>query len=212
LKEHDSPIHQEIKQFRYQGSSMHPTFKAGQVLYVRPKIRGIQAGDVIVFESDDEFVVHRVRSVTKNGVHTRGDNNPGDDRGLIPFERIVGVVDEVNDWGKVQKVSGGGKGLRFARFRWILNGMFRRILPGLGAPYRWLKGCGLIQSLWRPRIVQMRLKTSKGTIIKYLVGGKTVATWQPGISRFRCKKPYDLVIPSPAADPSFSIRQFTKER
>ena len=72
--------------FIYRGPSMRPTFRPGQVLYVRPQALDIAPGDVIVFpdqKSGDFQVVHRVISTTADGLVTRGDNNLRSDPLLV---------------------------------------------------------------------------------------------------------------------------------
>jgi hypothetical protein len=182
------------KQYRYHGLSMCPTFKPGQVLYVRPEAEGVQPGDVVVYRQGDETIVHRVKSVQGTGIHTRGDNNPREDETPIPADQIIGVVEKVDDWGTFHPVASGRKGLWFARLRWGMRGMFHKMLPWLGAPYRWLKASRWVPRLWRPYITTVQLQTQNGILIKYVVHGKTVATWQPQQSRFTCRRPYDLII------------------
>ena len=185
------------KRFRYTGSSMVPTFKTGQVLYIRPVSRDIQAGDVIVYHKGDHYVVHRVHSVHSGGVRTRGDNNPMEDEAPIPLENVIGVVEKVDDWGDIRPVSGGKRGLWQARAYWSMRALYRKMLPWLGAPYRWLKKRRWVNRVWQPAITRIHLQTSSGMVIKYVSHGKTVATWKPEIGRFTCRKPYDLVIIPP---------------
>ena len=89
---------------------MVPTFKPGQVLYVRPEGRTVQPGDVVVYRKGDGYIVHRVHSVHPEGIYTRGDNNPNPDGYLIPPEQIIGIVDQVDDWGEIRRVRGGKSG------------------------------------------------------------------------------------------------------
>lgn len=183
-----------MQRYRYTGLSMQPTLKPGEVLYTRPSARGLQAGDVAVYRDGMGFVVHRVTAVTVDGFFAHGDNNPAADPGPIPFERVMGVVERADDWGNVSTIPGGRRGLWPARLRWWLVWISHRLLPAAGAPYRWFKRTGWVNHIWHPPILQIRLHTAEGMLVKYMVRGKTVATWQPATSRFRCRRPYDLVI------------------
>jgi hypothetical protein len=194
-------LNTQHKQFRYRGLSMRSTFKPGQVLYVRPEAEGVQPGDVVVYHQGEETIVHRVKSVQNTGIHTQGDNNLREDETPIPADQIIGVVEKVDDWGTFHPVASGRKGLWFARLRWGMRGMFHKMLPWLGAPYRWLKASRWVPHLWRPHITRIQLQTQNGILIKFVVRGKTVATWEPQRSRFTCRRPYDLIIFLPEVTP-----------
>jgi len=185
---------EKIQKFRYNGPSMLPTFKPGQVLYIRPQERAIQPGDVVVFNRENEYIVHRVIAVTPEGISTRGDNNPQGDPWLLTPDQVLGVVEKAEDWDKTHAVSGGTPALLKAKTRWGIKALFTRSLPWLGAPYRWLKARRWAAKIWHPSITQIQLQTNEGVMIKYLVRGKTVATWYPRPGRFICRRPYDLVI------------------
>jgi len=185
---------EELTKFHYKGPSMLPTFKPGQVLYIRPQERAIKPGDVVVFSRGNEYIVHRVIAVNPEGISTRGDNNPHDDLWLLTPDQILGVVEKTEDWDKAHAVRGGTPALLKAKTRWGIKALFTRSLPWLGAPYRWLKARRWAAKFWHPSVTQIQLQTNEGVMIKYLVLGKTVATWYPRSGRFICRRPYDLVI------------------
>jgi len=187
----------KIQKFRYKGPSMLPTFKPGQMLYIRPEQRAIKPGDVVVFQKENEYIVHRVVSVTPEGISTRGDNNPHGDPWLLTPDQVLGVVEKAEDWDKAHAVRGGKTALLQAKARWTLKTVCTRSLPWLGAPYRWLKAKGWVKKIWHPPVTQVQLQTNEGTMIKYVVRGKTVANWYPRQQRFLCRRPYDLVITPP---------------
>lgn len=164
------------------------------MLYIRPESKKPHPGDVIVYRRGEEFVVHRVNSVTKKGLQTRGDDNPRYDEFPIDEKQIVGIVESVNDGKATRLVTGGRKGLIIARLRWGFSAAVNCMRPVIGAPYRWLKSSRIITKIWHPMIIQVKTNSSSGPMIKYIVGGKTVATWIPGLKRFQCKRLYDLVI------------------
>ncbi len=173
---------------------MHSTFEQGHVLYVRPESKKPQPGDVIVYRRGEEFVVHRVNSVTSEGIRTRGDNNFRFDEFPIDEKQIVGIVESVDDGKKTRPVTGGRKGLIIAHIRWDFSAVVNWMRPVIGAPYRWLKSSRLMVKFWHPKVVQVKTNSTSGPMIKYIAGGKTVATWIPDSNHFQCKRLYDLVI------------------
>lgn len=70
--------------------SMEPAFSKGTLLAVK-KTRDIQPGDIVVYQSEKELIVHRVRAINGDEVITQGDANTAADE---PFEksRIKGKV------------------------------------------------------------------------------------------------------------------------
>ena len=192
----DTPPSQ-LQPFRYRGPSMRSTFTPGQVLFVDPEICEIKAGDVILFRTEQGNVVHRVREVTPQGIRTRGDNNPRDDDDLVQWSQVLGRVEHVDTGDEIQLVTGGSRGLLRADFRWTTWSLFNRLRPGLGWLYRLLKVKRIVLCFWHPKIVQLALKSELGEMTKYLVNGKTVATWDPQTRQLTCRKPYDMVIQPP---------------
>lgn len=63
--------------------SMEPTFSKGTLLLVK-ETQDIQEGDIVVYQSGKELIVHRVIQVSENQIITQGDaNNVADE----PFEK-----------------------------------------------------------------------------------------------------------------------------
>ncbi len=63
--------------------SMEPTFSKGTLLLVKDT-QDIQEGDIVVYQSRDELIVHRIISLAGDEVITQGDaNNVADE----PFDR-----------------------------------------------------------------------------------------------------------------------------
>jgi len=172
---------------------MASTFSPGQILYVRPGVREIRPGDVIVFSKGGGYVVHRAQCVTLEGVLTRGDNNRMED-GIISFEHIIGVVEKAGTPDGVLHVTGGRQGLSAARMRWRFSFFLDRLRPVLGKPYRWLRRKRWVGRVWHPKVTLLWIRSPTGVIEKYTIRKKVVATWQPEIHRFTCRKPFDLII------------------
>jgi len=188
--------------FVHAGVSMLPTLRPGYLVYVRPAKENLSPGDVIVFmrASDDCCFTHRVVAITERGLFTQGDNNLEPDTLQVSWEQIVGKVETMEVGGQRQPVLGGAKGLRAAKLRWAglkLDYGIRRLL---GGPLRALRLKRIVPMLWRPKIEEIHLKTERGPLVKYIYKQQTVAIWDPSRQRFDCRKPFNLVIPSPLSE------------
>jgi signal peptidase I len=188
----------------YHGRSMAGTFRPGDCLTVTTvPLADVRPGDVVVYRglgqngADDELV-HRVMGFSSNGLVVRGDNNPCNDSTLVTENNLVGRVSHGYRGGKRFPVRGRWSGLMRAR---VLHGS-RRIWEVLWnavrylgrRTYRWLRKSGLVARLWRPSIVKVQLMTDNGPLVKYVCRNRTVASHWVNEGRFRCRKPYDLVI------------------
>ena len=98
-------------------------------------------------------------------------------------------------------VRGGRPGLLVARLRRARRFLWwhgKRLIVVVGRwPYRALRRSGLVRRLWRPAIVRIALTTENGPLVKHVSNGRTVAWWRPETGRFRCRRPYDLIIGRP---------------
>lgn len=70
--------------------SMEPTFSEGTILLVK-KTQKVKIGDIIVYQSGSELVVHRVMDIKEDIIFTKGDANLVADK---PFHKsdVRGVV------------------------------------------------------------------------------------------------------------------------
>jgi len=176
---------------------MIPTFRTGQVLYVRPDVHDLRRGDVVVYEQGGCYIVHRVVSIEKDGYITRGDNNPLTDDSPIRPDRVIGRVEMGERWGEIIPVRRGRRGLWLAQFNHFSNRLEPKLRSIVGWPYSLLKASKLIGKVWKPAIYQINLRTDTGMLVKYIYHQKTVAVWEASQGRFECRKPFDLVIPHP---------------
>jgi hypothetical protein len=183
--------------FLYNGPSMQPTFRPGQVLYTRMRPKEPQPGDVLVYEKTGKMVVHRLCSVTPNGYILRGDNNYLKDAELVTPAQVLGRVEAVGDNKGSHMVLGGRLGLWRSRLRWTFLHFEQPTRLILGWPYRFMKATGWMARLWKPDLEVMRLGHGGAFITKYLFHGQTVAVWDSAQKRFTCCKPFDLVLRSP---------------
>lgn len=71
-----------IKPYITMSGSMEPEIQTGSICFVNTKVEydEMQEGDIIAFQTaTGGFVTHRVISVTKEGLETKGDNNENSD-------------------------------------------------------------------------------------------------------------------------------------
>lgn len=193
---------------------MRGTFRRGDIVLVAPvKWQDIVQGDIIAFRCDgydktSNVVVHRVARSTPVSVVTRGDTCRSPDPVAVRVECLVGRASFVLRNGHRLPIVGGRLGNVWA----FLLRMLERIRPCFRFLYRPVRRSGLLQLLWQPRVLQMHLVTSEGTLIKYIHKQRTVAWWWPESGRFWCRRPYDLVLERPmgtlvgSADPADSSR------
>ena len=132
----------------YRGRSMLGTFHPGDQLTITPvTLASLRPGDVVIFRSmvhsqNQHEVVHRVVSVTPQGLITQGDNNHRIDRLPLTQEQLLGRVTQSIRDGRVYPVRGGLWGL--VHIRSLLAVRFVRHLGGaflratVGWLYRWL--------------------------------------------------------------------------
>ena len=65
--------------------SMEPTFSKGALLIVKDT-KDVKVGDIVVYQSQNELIVHRIVSLHKNVVVTQGDANNVSD---VPFDKSL---------------------------------------------------------------------------------------------------------------------------
>lgn len=189
--------------FIYNGPSMGPLFKPGDLLCARkPDFMNIRLGDIGIIDwgrdgSQIEYVVHRVVLVKQGYLITQGDNNLKPDAQVVTKDNLVGQVTFFNRQNHVYSVIGGTTGLFYARLILARNRLWL-FFKRLGwRSYRLLRQSGWGKRIWRPDIRQIRVMTDQGPLIKYCHGNRTIARWWLETKKFDIVKPFDLVIPHP---------------
>ncbi|MBI5958811.1 MAG: hypothetical protein HY866_08755 [Chloroflexi bacterium] len=201
----------------YRGSSMRSTFRVGDCLKVnRVPLSVVRPGDVVVYiipeysNPDRNKVVHRVVRCVPGGLITRGDDNQLRDMSVVLEEHLIGCVTHYERGSKTYRVIGGPLGWWRGRSLHVWNPVRIRLVQFIKTwifPlgrwfYRWLRHSRVVAYFWKPEITQIRFETKHGPLIKYIVGKRTVAYWLPDANRFKCIKPYDLVIHPPESHDS----------
>jgi hypothetical protein len=114
--------------FAHGGRSMNPILWQGDLLEVIPyHDTSIKAGDIIIFNSpeDESFIVHRVISISSEGIHTKGDNNNHRDHWSLRSSDIIGKVIAATYSMKRRNLRGGLLGLLLARWSHSMYEIFR---------------------------------------------------------------------------------------
>jgi signal peptidase I len=190
------------------GTSMSPTLRESDLLEVEPYGTGrVHSGDVVCFKSSEtgKLVVHRVVSVQgretrdgrlKEGIRTRGDNNPTDDTGILQAGDIIGRVKTAQRGGERLVVHGGWRGpvgLRCARLGRVIRrcaGPLPRIL------YVFFAGLGPLERLLpahlRPRLV--RFDARSRVFLRLLIGRRVVGQYDDRYREWQIRRPFRLFV------------------
>jgi len=183
----------------YRGESMHPLFRPGDVLDVRPCVpSSVRAGDVIVFvpPGEEKQVVHRVCSGGPEGFRTKGDNNPQPDPWGIAPDRVIGRVVSVRRAGRNVWLIDGAAGHAVARFIGTAKKLDHRAAAFLHPLYRRLARCGLFRRLvpfsMTPRVISVR--RAGGVENQVLMGRHIVGRREPGAAEWKIRRPFRLFV------------------
>jgi len=182
---------------------MLPSFSPGQHLYVKQGAKDLSIGDVIVFtlNKNKEYIVHRIISINGSKIFTRGDNNSSIDKTIIDSKNIIGRVEAIVKNG--QKITFKTSKFRFLyiHIKWIFLYVKLFIKKPFSPVYIGFKRSfiksRLSKKIYSTTCKKIKLQSSEGELVKFLFKGNTVAKWWPAQNLFFCKKPFDLIIPSP---------------
>ena len=71
--------------------SMEPTLKVGGILYYEKiDINELDEGDILVYQTKEHIISHRIVDINENGFITKGDINNSVDNYLVSDEQILG--------------------------------------------------------------------------------------------------------------------------
>ena len=183
-----------IRYCAYTGRSMYPTLFEADLLEIEP-LRRICVGDVILFVSKDNLVIHRVVGIASKGISTRGDNNDENDLGLVAPEKVVGIV--VAAWrGQTRRrILGGRIGQTYRLFLCGQRRIFRECRQSLVYSYRAASRSALprlMKLFFRPRIVQFNIN---GDIkINLMLGVHIIGHYCPSSNCWQIHPPFRLFV------------------
>jgi signal peptidase I len=199
LSDTSSPASRSLFLCIYSGKSMYPTIVAKDILEVVPyDVRPIQIGDVIVFSSPDDgtLIAHRIIYITKEGVLTKGDNNPNVDDWLLKRDLIIGQV--IAFWRNRKRYDiREGIADRFsAKWTNFRSGIYTKIIDLARPCYHFVKRIpfprGLFVAFLRPKIAVFE---SKGKIsMTLLLGGAVIGRYDSHNHRWQINKLYRFFI------------------
>lgn len=183
----------------YTGQSMHPTFKEGDEMYIKPYNGArICRGDVVVFSSPDDShkVVHRVISVGQNTIITQGDNNRDIDMQAFEFSWVLGRVEYAKRNGRIFRVRGGFIGMIYALPWRLVRWLDRWVSFSLHRPYLFLANTRILSRIpyIRSKIKVVSFKRGSSEELQLLFGTRVVGRKFSAMSQWRIKRPFRLLV------------------
>lgn len=183
----------------FTGNSMRPTLKTGDVLRVVSfKDRKIRIGDVVAFHRPygRTRIVHRIVSVDKERVRTKGDNKLViDDWILLPNEVIGRVVCAQRGKKKVT-IFGGFYGRIYALSLDMVKRIDLVFSTILRPFYRWFAQTGIVRKLFSSWI-HTRVSCFKygdGMEMQLHLGRRVIGRRFPGQDQWYIQRPFKLFI------------------
>lgn len=184
--------------YNYTGPSMNPTLRAGDCLKVVPYEDGkIRVGDVIVFHPPGHrrCVVHRVVSVSSQGIRTGGDNNNNVDPWILSPDHIAGRVVSAQRRDRNLKIYGGLWGKMFTPVRRTKRRIGLAISRILHPVYHWLARSGIFRKVLSHRFRTQILcfQRSNGVEMQLLMCRRVIGRRLPGRG-WQIKRPFRLFV------------------
>ena len=183
----------------YKGSSMKPFLKTSDILYVSHyKGNTIRCGDIIAFYPPDsnDIIIHRITSISNQGIRTRGDNNNHVDCWNLNADHIIGRVVRTKRGNRLRTVHGGLQGHSYAlavRFVCFIDSMISYFLRPL---YHRLAQLELFKR-WLPARMRMRVLSftrRDGMEFHLLMAGRVIGRLLPGRNQWTIQRPFRLFV------------------
>ncbi len=183
----------------YFGPSMNPTLREPELMEIRPYgNRPFRIGDVTFFlpPETDQPIVHRIVSLTPEGIVTLGDNNNCNDPFFLRPEHIKGQVVAAWRGQKRRKIAGGLMGR--ATSRWL---RCRRILDHGASPllhplYQSLSHWGgiawLLPASCRPRVIAFHFQGRDQ--FQLLLGRRVIGRYDEKKQQWQIQRPFHLIV------------------
>jgi hypothetical protein len=188
-----------LEALHYIGPSMNPIFKAGDRLQIISYDQGkIRVGDVVVFISprDGSKVVHRVSSVSSQGIKTRGDNCDQLDQWVLDPKQVLGRVTRAQRRNRRRRIFGGLLGRLFAAKVRVIHAMDSRVSCLLRPAYDELARVGIFSRLlpaqMRPRVISFN--RDPGIELQLVMGRRVIGRRLPGRTGWSIRRPFRLFV------------------
>lgn len=187
---------------------MSPTFSAADILHIMP-YGGceIRIGDVIVFHSPDDktFITHRIVSISRDAIRTKGDNREENDHWVLSPDDIIGKVVYARRGNKGRKILGGFAGRAYCRIINKYKSLKNRTFSALSPVYQSLAerasyplvGAGKSEGYLFPKLFFTRLiaiNKTGGEELQLLMGRYLIGRLRPKSGRWEIKKPFRIFI------------------
>ncbi len=183
----------------YTGSSMSPTLKTLDRLYVIPYHgQRIQCGEVIVFISPEveRTIVHRVVHVDSQGIRTRGDNSSYPDPWVLSPDNIVGRVVYAERKNKRLPIYRGLRGRLYSLGIRAMRMIDSKVSSLLRPTYHRLARTDALRRCL-PAQLKIRILSfdrSSGTELQLLIGRRVIGRLLPGRNQWHIQRPFRLFI------------------
>jgi phage repressor protein C with HTH and peptisase S24 domain len=82
--------------FRAEGRSMFPEIRDGEDVTVAPAVDGVRTGEVVLTDSGEGMIVHRLERMNSQSVRTRGDSCLEPDE-VLPGQAMLGRVTKIGE-------------------------------------------------------------------------------------------------------------------
>ncbi len=183
----------------HMGQSMNPTLTAQDLLEIKPyQDQKPKTGDIILFKPPviNHHVVHRIVSINKNGIRTKGDNNCYADEELLQKETICGRVIAVHRKNLRHKIANGSLGRVVGRYCQLKRFAIIQAIKFLRPVYLSLCSGGpfhrLIPVRIQPRVASFKSDTN--ACHKLLLGNRIIGCFDELHLQWRIKRPYRIFI------------------
>ncbi|MDQ7783740.1 MAG: signal peptidase I [Desulfomonilaceae bacterium] len=181
------------------GVSMYPTLKVADVLTIKPcQGNEIRPGDVALFREPNsgERVVHRIVTIDRGRITTRGDNNDRADSFVVGAGDLIGKVVAVGLGERRTRVHGGFVGRVVGRLNWTRRDVMRLLSKALHGPYRMLARrrvfTRLLSRRLKPRIVCYN--RPRGVELRLFVGNRPIGVRRAARRTWEIDRPFRVFI------------------
>jgi len=178
---------------------MKPILRDGDGLTVKPYGCGKRrVGDIVVFKDPEsnQKIIHRIVSIRKKGIRTRGDHSAMVDPWILEPGEIIGKV--VFAWRENRRIRvwNGLAGQIHSLACSFCRKMDNLASPLLHPSYRWLSRKGLVRRLMagNSRIRILPLQRPNGVEYQLLFKNRLIGRRPPGAPNWEIKRPYRLLI------------------